>query len=99
MELNLASANNFQVIFPRLPNETSVDRKLVLYAYGSILPAVSFNETILNWQGWEVKSINSNLQYEQWNIQFAVDSKFNNWKRLYSWMAYINNNKDVGGKE
>ncbi len=65
MELNLASANNFQVIFPKLPNELEVDRKLVLYAYGSILPAVSFAEGTMNWQGWEIKTITSNLQYEQ----------------------------------
>jgi len=51
IELNLASANNFQVIFPKLPNEEGVDRKLVLYAYGSVLPAVGFTESIESWQG------------------------------------------------
>jgi len=98
IELNLASANNFQVIFPKLPNEEGVDRKLVLYAYGSVLPAVGFTESIESWQGWEVKTINSTLQFENWNINFSIDDKFDNWKRLFNWMAYINNNKDEGGK-
>lgn len=99
MQLNLSSSNNFQIIFPKLPSENEVNRKLVLYAFDTILPGVSFNEDIVPWQGLEAKTIKGNLKYETWNVSFVVDGEFDNWKRLYNWMAYINNNINISRKK
>lgn len=97
MQLNLASGNNFQLMFPTLPIEDKPDRTLLLHVFDSVLPGVSFDENVMNWQGWDIRYISSNMNYEPWKFSFNIDEKFDNWKRIYYWMENINNNRDKGG--
>jgi hypothetical protein len=34
------------------------------------------------------------MEFDPWLVSFIVDSKLYNWKLLFKWMAFINNNKD-----
>lgn len=97
MELNFASGNNFQLIFPKLPTEDNVDRKLVLNIFDTVIPGISFAENKMNWQGWVVSGL-SNLTFDNWETNFLIDEKFDNWKKLCTWMFNINNNRNRGGE-
>ena len=96
--LNLASENNFQLVFPKIPTETVVDRELVLNIYETVFPGVSFETNESHWQGWVLPAVLSNMRFEEWTVSFDIDEIFDNWKRLFDWMWYINNNKDKAGE-
>ncbi len=96
-KLNTASENNFRLIFPKLPHEDKVDRNLSLHIYETILPGVSFDASIQNWQAFQFPFNIETLKFENWSVSFDVDEKFDNWKRLFKWFTYINNNKDKAG--
>ena len=95
-QLNKASAFSFQLTFPMVPiqKEVKEGEELVLNIYDTIIPGITLGFNEERWQG--AKSIMSTgiIDFSQWNITFGVDSEFKNWKMLYNWMMFVNNNKN-----
>lgn len=92
--IDKSSPTNYELVFPLIPTETTIsaNKPLVLNIFGSIIPSVSINETEIEWQSTKRKIVGSSLLFDQWNANFNIDSNFNNWKIIFNWMSYINNN-------
>ena len=95
-QLNKASAFSFELTFPVIPSETEikVNEELVLNVFNSIIPGISMDFNEESWQGAKSKMATGGFSFEDWNVSFIVDSNFKNWKMMYKWMMFMNNNKD-----
>jgi len=96
VNLDKASPTNYQLVFPLIPTEETISaiNPLTLNIFSTVLPGVSFSEEPLSWQSNQTKRAQPPLIYDQWMINFVVDSLFENWKILTTWMQYINDNND-----
>lgn len=96
VNLDKATPTNYQLVFPLIPTESTISaiNPLTLNIFSTVLPGISFSEELLSWQSNQTKRAQPPLLYEQWMVNFVVDSKFENWRILTVWMQYINNNKD-----
>ena len=96
ISLNQASATNFVLSFPLLPTQTTISGSapLIMNIYSAVIPSISINTEEKQWQNTKVKGAQSPMEFDQWLVNFVVDDYFYNWKLLFDWMAYINNNKD-----
>jgi len=96
ISLNKAAPTNFVLSFPVLPTQTTTSGSvpLVMNIFGAVVPSISLNSEEKMWQNTKVKGVQSPLEFDQWLVNFVVDDYFQNWKLLFDWMAYINNNKD-----
>jgi hypothetical protein len=94
--INIATPANFRLVFPKLPQQSTLaaNNELILNTYGVILPSLNLNFEEVAWQGSKRKVANNQLEFEQLQTQFLVDSQFLNWVLLYEWMTYISDNKD-----
>ena len=94
--LNKATNQNFQMIFPLIPSEETIrdSEILTLNIHGTVLPAMSVANLDMSWQGGHYPFPIAPLEYEPWFTAFEVDSKFENWFKIYKWIKYINNNED-----
>ena len=94
---NKASPNNFQLIFPTIP--TGVDTHdldgLTMNIHGTVIPSVTLATTDINWQGAVTHREIGDITFDNWYVNFMVDSEFTNWTTLYKWLTFINNNKDI----
>jgi len=95
-----ASSDKFQLTFGQLPISSNMidNKKLTLHLFDSILPSVSFGLGEENWLGHTINRVYENLTFSPLTANFMVDENFDNWKLLFKWLSYINNNKDVHGK-
>ena len=98
--LNKATASNFQLIFPKIPTGDSVKdmKQLSLNIHATIIPSLTLSTTDIDWQGGKYHNDIGELTFENWYINFTVDSTFSNWLTLYKWLTFINNNKDTYGR-
>ena len=96
ISLNKASPTNFILSFPLLPSQSMLVASdvLVMNIFSAVVPSVSINSGEKAWQGTKVKGAQSPLEFDNWLVNFVVDDYFQNWKILFDWMAYINNNRD-----
>ena len=96
LQLNKSTPSNFKLVFPLLPAETKISavEELVLNIHGSILPGVQLDMMDRNWQASKGRIAGGPIQFEDFTVEFIVDSEFTNWKILFNWMSLINNNKD-----
>ena len=96
VNLDKATPTNYQLVFPLIPTESTITamNPLTLNIFSTVLPGISFSEEDLNWQSNKTKRALSPLMYEQWMVNFVVDSQFENWQILAVWMQFINDNKD-----
>lgn len=94
--ISKATPTNFSLIFPKIPTESTIsaNNPFVLNIFGVIIPAVSIAEEELSWQSNKTKHSLIPTVYDPLLINYMVDSNFENWKLLYNWMNYINNNFD-----
>jgi len=97
---NKANPSNFQLVFPKVPTEETarVSRELTLNIYGTIIPSLSLGTDELQFLGGKHVIADGSITFEPWSVNFLVDSQFKNWKILYKWCTYINNNKDKFGE-
>jgi len=95
-QLNKSSPDLYELIFPLLPGQTIFRRskEFSLNIFGSILPGLTIDTLEENYQGGYHPFQSGKIRFNEWAIDFIVDSDFTNWKILYSWLTYINNNKD-----
>lgn len=92
--LNKAGPANFELVFPVLPvgTDLTTNRELSLNIYSTIIPGVSMDPEQLDWLGGRTNRAGGKLTFEQWNCNFLVDSELKNWKTIFNWLTYINNN-------
>ena len=94
--LNKASAQSFQLVFPKLPFRSSLEDSeiLTLNIHSTVLPSMTLSTTELNWMGGKYDMAMPPITFEPFYTNFIVDSNYQNWFILYEWMTAINNNKD-----
>lgn len=94
--LNKATNQNFQLIFPMLPTEVSIKESeiLTLNIHGTVVPSMTLGSVENEWQGGHYPMAIAPVTFEPWYTNFEVDSNFLNWYKLYKWINYINNNED-----
>lgn len=95
--LNKATTNLFTLSIPRVKAvdfEEEGMQELLLNVTGTIIPGVSLTPIERGFMGGKTKTINGEVEFEAWNVNFLVDEEFKNWNFLYNWMMKINNNND-----
>ena len=94
--LDKATPTNFQLIFPKLPTEESIsaNNPFTMNIFSAVIPSLSMAEEELRWQSNKTKHALVPLEYDSWLVSYVVDSNLANWKLLYDWMEFINNNND-----
>ena len=94
--LNKATGQNFQLIFPLIPTERTIrdSEILTLNIHGTVLPSITISTFESHWMGGKFQAPIAPLEFEPWFTNFEVDSKFENWYKIYKWITYINNNED-----
>lgn len=93
VQLNKSTPSNFRLVFPMLPNQSSISaaEELILNIHSTILPGMALNPGELNWQNTKAKNAEGPIIYDEFNVEFIVDSELKNWKVLYNWFTYITN--------
>lgn len=101
INLNKSSPENFELLFPVLPTLGSLkeSNSLSMNIFSSILPTLTLDTKEQNWMGGKAFFDSGGLTFEPWYVNFLIDDDFNNWKILYNWITFINNNKDRYGRE
>jgi len=96
VNLNKSSPSNFELVFPKIPTETTIQAsdEFTLNIFGTIIPGLNIDSTEYRWQFAKTIQASGNISFEPWSVNFIVDSQLLNWKLLYKWITYINNNKD-----
>lgn len=76
--INIATPANFRLVFPKLPQQTSLaaNNELILNTHGVILPSLNLNFEEMAWQGTKRKVAQNQLEFEQLQTQFLIDSQF-----------------------
>jgi len=99
--LNKATPNNFELIFPKIPVSENISdmQGLTLNIHATVVPSLTLETIELDWQGGHVEQDSGTITFEPWLVNFTVDSSFSNWTMLYRWITFINNNKDRYGRE
>lgn len=94
--LNKATSQNFQLIFPKIPTEKDLrgSEILSLNIHGTVVPSMTIDSVMLGWQGGQYPMAKAPITFEPWYTNFEVDSDFSNWHKLYKWINFINNNED-----
>lgn len=94
--LDKGTPTNFQLIFPLIPTESSIsaNNPFIMNIHSAIIPSVSIAEEPLNWQSNRTKRGLIPMEFDPWLVSFVVDSELENWRLLFNWMSYINNNFD-----
>lgn len=90
VELNKSLPTNFRLAFPVLPAEVALDgsQELVLNIHTIILPGITLSPIELPWQGSKRRDAGE-LTFEDFTVNFIVDTQFTNWKVIYNWIKYI----------
>ena len=94
---DLLTSSSFQLAFPVLPSETSLSSTegLCLNTYGMVIPGLNIDQSEQRWMGAKSPVPEGTISFEPLSINFIVDSNLNNWKVLFNWLMYINNNFDT----
>lgn len=94
--IDKATPTNYRLVFPLIPTEETIgaNNPFVMNIFSAILPSVSIAADELRWQGNKTKTGMIPMEFDPWLVSFIVDDRLYNWKLLFKWMAYINNNRD-----
>jgi hypothetical protein len=66
--------------------------------HGTVIPSMTLETADVHWQGGVAHYDIGSLTFEPWYVNFTIDSEFDNFKKLYKWLTFINNNKDRFGR-
>lgn len=99
--IDKSTPTNYQLIFPLIPTETTIgaNNPFVMNIHSAILPSVSLATEELRWQSNKTKHGLTPMEFDPWLVSFVVDSQLANWKLLFKWMSYVNNNNDKIAEE
>lgn len=94
--IDKSTPTNYQLVFPLIPTETTIgaNNPFVMNIFSAVIPSLSLAPEELRWQGNKTRRGQIPLEFDPWLVSFVVDSTLSNWKLLFKWMAYINNNSD-----
>lgn len=94
INLDKLTPTNFQLIFPKLPTESTItaNNPLIMNIFSAVIPSVSLAEEELRWQSNKTKHALEPLEFDSWLVSYVVDSEIANWTLLFKWMAFINDN-------
>ena len=100
VNVNKATGSNFQLVIPKLPSEVSLAAadELILNLYGCAIPGVTLSQEDLRWQAWKTAIPAPPIDFQPWTFTFTVDADFRNWRVIFEWITWINNNFDIGGR-
>ncbi len=92
--MDKATPTNYDLVFPLIPTQTAINANnpFIMNIFSAIIPSLSMGAEELRWQGNKTKHGMEPLEFDPWLVSFVVDSRLENWKLLFNWMAYINNN-------
>jgi len=98
--INRATPVSYKLTIPLLPTETSLSatKELILDIFGTIIPTVTLDQTEERWQAAKMQMASGSVTFDTWTFSFIVDNQFKNWKSLFKWLVYINNNTDSYNK-
>lgn len=93
VQLNKSTPSNYRLVFPMLPNQTTLgaSEELILNIHSTVLPGISLNPGELSWTNTKSKNAEGPLIFEEFNVDFIVDSEMKNWTVLYRWLMHITN--------
>ena len=96
IQLNKSTPSNFRLVFPIIPNQISLGaaEELILNIHSTVLPGISLDPGEMGWVSSKTKVPQSVLNYEEFSVDFIVDSEIKNWQILYNWLIFITNYKD-----
>jgi hypothetical protein len=95
VQLNKSTPSNFRLVFPLLPNQVAINasEELILNIHGTILPGVGLEPGETNWHQSKSKIAMGPMMFDEFSIEFIVDTEFKNWQVIWNWMNYITNYK------
>lgn len=95
-QINKSSPFSFELVFPLIPVQTELkaNEEFILNIYETVIPGVSLDIGQNRWMGGKVQEATGELTFEPWNVNFTIDSEFKNWKTMFKWFMFINNNYD-----
>ena len=99
--LDKSTPTNYQLVFSKIPTETSISaiNPFVMNIHTAILPSVSLATEELRWQGNKTRHGLIPMEFDPWLVSFVIDSELANWKLLFKWMQFVNdNNKKIAEK-
>jgi hypothetical protein len=94
--MDKGTPTNYQLVFPLIPSESSIaaNNPFVMNIHSAMIPSITMAVEEHRWQGNKTKHGMTPIEYDPWMVSFTVDSLLYNWKLLFDWMSYINNNND-----
>jgi len=94
--IDKSTPTNYRLIFPLIPTETNIgaNNPFVMNIHSVIIPSVSITTEDLRWQGNKTRYGLIPMEFDPWLVSFVVDANLSNWKLLFNWMSYINNNNN-----
>lgn len=94
--IDKSNPTNFQLVFPLVPGASDINanNELTLNIFNTVIPSVGADIQQSNWQGAVVPFAAGGTTFDNWNVRFVVDEQLNNWRLLFTWFTFINNNKD-----
>lgn len=96
-----ASDTLFTFQFTNVPKILTPDQSsnLLLNCNTVSIPGVSVNVAREHWQGAYLKYAMGNITFDSISVNFLVDEDISNWKTLFKWVTFANNNRDKFGIE
>jgi hypothetical protein len=93
--IDKATPTNYQLIFPKLPTEDSIsaNNPLIMNIFSAVIPSISLAEEELRWQSHKTKHVLEPMEFDTWLVSYVVDAEIKNWKLLFKWMSYVNDNQ------
>ena len=94
--INKTTPSNFYLTLPLIPGQIDIsdNNELILNIHQTVIPGISSEIQISNWQGAKVPFAAGSTTFTEWQFTFILDENFLNWKILHNWILIINNNKD-----
>lgn len=92
--MDKATPTNYQLIFPLIPQQTTIgaNNPFIMNIFSAIIPSLSMATEELRWQGNKTRHASEPIEFDPWLVSFVVDSRLENWKLLFKWMSYVNDN-------
>ena len=91
LNVNVSTPTSFELHLGRIPTATTEEtRDVVLQLFGSVIPSIDVTGIDVPWMGTRARRDSSGgYDFQDWMVNFFVNSDFSNWKTLYDWIMYV----------